>query len=164
MACPSFCTSSWAPRLPCFDSDSSSRFGGRNLSGDLLPSLGATTQQPPKLRKHLVSPYDPRYKYELSHCCMHVCARSRTEFIYFLLACRVWEIFLILLVVYSAWICPLEFAFLRYLPRAPFIVDDVVNGFFAVDIVLTFFVPYVDSKSYLLVDDPKKIAVRYGAS
>jgi len=30
--------------------------------------------------------------------------------------------------------------------------------------VLTFFVPYVDSKSYLLVDDPKKIAVRYGAS
>jgi predicted Abi (CAAX) family protease len=73
---------------------------------------------------------------------------------------RVWEIFLILLVVYSAWICPLEFAFLRYLPRAPFIVDDVVNGFFAVDIVLTFFVPYVDSKSYLLVDDHKKIAVR----
>lgn len=76
------------------------------------------------------------------------------------LICRVWERFLILLVVYSAWICPLEFAFLRYLPRAPFVVDDVVNGFFAVDIILTFFVPYVDKKSYLVVDDPKKIALR----
>ncbi|KAK8453685.1 hypothetical protein SEVIR_5G326800v4 [Setaria viridis] len=138
MARSSSCTSSWARRLPCFDGDSSNRFSGRNLAGDLLPSLGATTQQPPKLRKYLVSPYDPRYK--------------------------VWEIFLILLVVYSAWICPLEFAFLRYLPRAPFVVDDVVNGFFAVDIVLTFFVPYVDSKSHLLVDDPKKIAARYLSS
>ncbi|CAL4947379.1 unnamed protein product [Urochloa decumbens] len=138
MARSSSCTSSWARRLPCFDGDSSNRFSGRNLAGDLLPSLGATTQQPPKLRKYLVSPYDPRYK--------------------------VWEIFLILLVVYSAWICPLEFAFLRYLPRAPFIVDDVVNGFFAVDIVLTFFVPYVDTKSCLLVDDPRKIAVRYLSS
>jgi hypothetical protein len=76
------------------------------------------------------------------------------------LICRVWETFLILLVVYSAWICPLEFAFMRYLPRAPFVVDDVVNAFFAVDIVLTFFVPFVDKKSYLVVDDPKKIALR----
>ncbi|CAO1946030.1 unnamed protein product [Urochloa humidicola] len=138
MARSSSCSSSWAWRPPCFDGDSSNRFRGSNLAGDLLPSLGATMQQPPKLRKHLVSPYDPLYK--------------------------VWEIFLILLVVYSAWICPLEFAFLRYLPRAPFIVDDVVNGFFAVDIVLTFFVPYVDSKSCLLVDDPRKIAVRYLSS
>ncbi|CAD6229775.1 unnamed protein product [Miscanthus lutarioriparius] len=136
MARSSSRTGSWARRLPCCDGDGRNRFGGSNLSRDLLPSLGATAQQPhPRLRKNLVSPYDPRYK--------------------------VWEIFLILLVVYSAWICPLEFAFLRYLPRAPFVVDDVVNGFFAVDIVLTFFVPYVDSKSYLLVDDHKKIAVRY---
>ncbi|KAF8663742.1 hypothetical protein HU200_055066 [Digitaria exilis] len=134
----SSCTSSWARRLPCLDADGSDRFRSRNLSGDLLPSLGPATPLPHELRKHLVSPYDPRYK--------------------------VWEIFLILLVVYSAWICPLEFAFLRYLPRAPFIVDDVVNGFFAIDIVLTFFVPYVDIKSYLLVDDPKKIAVRYLSS
>jgi hypothetical protein len=73
MACPSFCTSAWAPRLPCFDGDISNRFRGRNLSGDLLPSLGATTtQQPPKIRGHLVSPYDPRYQYEFLHCCISV--------------------------------------------------------------------------------------------
>ncbi|TVT97088.1 hypothetical protein EJB05_57687 [Eragrostis curvula] len=133
--------SSWATcLLPCYGGRGSNKLTGCNISGDILPSLGATAHQPPELRKwkYLISPYDPRYK--------------------------VWETFLILLVVYSAWICPLEFAFLRKLPRAPFVVDDVVNGFFAVDIVLTFFVPYVDNKSYQLVDDPKKIAVRYLSS
>ncbi|OAY85139.1 Potassium channel KAT3 [Ananas comosus] len=76
----------------------------------------------------------------------------------------VWEMFLILLVVYSAWICPLEFAFLRYLPSTLFLVDTVVNGFFAVDIILTFFVAFLDRKSYLLVDDPKRIAITYLSS
>lgn len=73
---------------------------------------------------------------------------------------RVWEIFLILLVVYSAWICPFEFAFLRYLPGTLFLVDNIVNIFFATDIVLTFFVAFLDRKTYLLVDDHKRIAVR----
>ena len=67
---------------------------------------------------------------------------------------------MILLVVYSAWVCPFEFAFLRYLPNALFLVDNVVDGFFAIDIVLTFFVAYLDHKSYLLVDNPKRIAAR----
>ncbi|KAL5227465.1 hypothetical protein ABZP36_015730 [Zizania latifolia] len=132
----------WTHCFPCYDdgNGSGNRFSSVvcSFSNDVLPSLGDTTHQPPKLRKYLVSPYDPRYK--------------------------VWEIFLILLVVYSAWICPLEFAFLRYLPSAPFVVDDVVNGFFAVDIMLTFFVPFVDKKTYLLIDDPKKIAIRYLSS
>uniref|UniRef100_A0A0D9V5U0 Potassium channel n=1 Tax=Leersia perrieri TaxID=77586 RepID=A0A0D9V5U0_9ORYZ len=130
----------WPHCFPCYDDgDRGNRFcAASDFSNDLLPSLGATAQQPPKLRKYLVSPYDPRYK--------------------------VWEKFLILLVVYSAWICPLEFAFLRYLPRAPFVVDDVVNGFFAVDIMLTFFVAFVDKKSHHLVNDRKKIAVRYLSS
>lgn len=71
-----------------------------------------------------------------------------------------WETFLIPLVIYSAWVCPFEFSFLRYKPDTLFIVDNVVNGFFVIDIVLTFFVAYVDRKSYLLIDDPKKIATR----
>ncbi|KAM3351457.1 hypothetical protein ACQJBY_023439 [Aegilops geniculata] len=121
--------------FPCYDGDRTGEFSGCNVPNDLLPSLGATAAAQPTAGKYLVSPYGRRY--------------------------RVWETFLILLVVYSAWICPLEFAFLRHLPRAPFVVDDVVNGFFAVDILLTFFVPYVDNKSYLVVDDPKKIALRY---
>ncbi|KAG5517285.1 hypothetical protein RHGRI_037889 [Rhododendron griersonianum] len=70
--------------------------------------------------------------------------------------------FLIVLGVYSAWICPFEFAFLTYKQdHALFIIDNIVNSFFATDIVLTFFVAYLDNQSNLLVDDPKKIATRY---
>ncbi|XP_020705758.1 potassium channel KAT3-like isoform X1 [Dendrobium catenatum] len=108
---------------------------GWSFSTDLLPSLGATINQSTKLRKHIISPYDRRY--------------------------RAWEIFLILLVIYSAWICPFELAFLRYLSKTLFHVDNMVNGFFAIDIVVTFFVAFLDRKSYLLVDDRKTIAVRY---
>lgn len=68
--------------------------------------------------------------------------------------------FLVILVIYSAWVCPFQFAFLTYKQDALFIFDNIVNGFFAIDIILTFFVAYVDSQSYLLVDSRKKIAVR----
>jgi len=73
---------------------------------------------------------------------------------------RAWELVLVVLVIYSAWICPFEFAFLPYKEDALFIIDNIVNGFFAIDIVLTFFVAYLDHHSYLLVDDPKRIAIR----
>ncbi|ERN07024.1 potassium channel KAT3 isoform X1 [Amborella trichopoda] len=106
-----------------------------SLSTELLPSLGARINQRIKLRKPIISPFNPRY--------------------------RAWEIFLIFLVIYSAWICPFEFAFLRYKQDALFIVDNIVNGFFTIDIVLTFFVAYFDHRSYLLIDNPKKIATRY---
>ncbi|CAO2842195.1 unnamed protein product [Amaranthus hypochondriacus] len=68
---------------------------------------------------------------------------------------------LVILVVYSAWICPFQFAFLTYKQDALFVIDHIVNGFFAIDIVLTFFVAYLDTRSYLLIDDHKKIAIRY---
>ena len=49
-----------------------------------------------------------------------------------------------LLVVYTAWASPFEFGYLQT-PRAPLsIIDNVVNGFFAIDIVLTFFVAFLD--------------------
>ncbi|KAG7611967.1 Cyclic nucleotide-binding domain [Arabidopsis suecica] len=105
------------------------------LSADLLPSLGARINQSTKLRKHIISPFNPRY--------------------------RAWEMWLVLLVIYSAWICPFQFAFITYKKDAIFIIDNIVNGFFAIDIILTFFVAYLDSHSYLLVDSPKKIAIRY---
>ncbi|XP_010559246.1 PREDICTED: potassium channel KAT1 [Tarenaya hassleriana] len=105
------------------------------LSADLLPSLGARINHSTKLRKHIISPFDPRY--------------------------RAWEMWLVILVIYSALICPFEFAFITYKNDALSIIDNIVNGFFAIDIVLTFFVAYLDSHSYLLVDSPKKIAIRY---
>ncbi|KAL0321360.1 UNVERIFIED_CONTAM: Potassium channel KAT2 [Sesamum radiatum] len=104
------------------------------FSSDLLPSLGDRINQATKLRRHIVSPFHPHY--------------------------RAWEMFLVLLVIYSAWISPFEFAFLSYKQDVLFIFDNIVNSFFAVDIVLTFFVAYLDSQSYLLVDDPKRIAIR----
>ncbi|KAF6167471.1 hypothetical protein GIB67_031672 [Kingdonia uniflora] len=79
----------------------------------------------------------------------------------FVLHPRAWEMFLIIWVVYSAWICPFQFGFLTYKQDTMFIVDNIINSFFAIDIVLTFFVAYLDRRSYLLVDDHKKIATRY---
>lgn len=78
--------------------------------------------------------------------------------------CRAWETFLIVLVVYTAWVSPFEFGFIQK-PKAPLsVTDNVVNGFFAIDIILTFFVAYLDKASYLLVDDRKKIAWKYASS
>nr|DAD33865.1 TPA_asm: hypothetical protein HUJ06_012716 [Nelumbo nucifera] len=105
------------------------------FSSDLLPSLGARINQETKLRRYIISPFNPHY--------------------------RAWEMFLIVLVIYSAWICPFQFAFLTYKQDTLFIIDNIVNGFFAIDIILTFFVAYLERRSYLLVDNPKKIAVRY---
>uniref|UniRef100_A0A803MJU7 Potassium channel n=1 Tax=Chenopodium quinoa TaxID=63459 RepID=A0A803MJU7_CHEQI len=41
------------------------------------------------------------------------------------------------------------------------IADNIVNGFFAIDIILTFFVAYQDPQTFNLVDDHKMIAWRY---
>lgn len=66
--------------------------------------------------------------------------------------------------VYTAWVSPFEFGFLKK-PQSPLsVTDNVVNGFFAVDIILTFFVAYLDKTTYLLVDEPKKIALKYASS
>lgn len=75
---------------------------------------------------------------------------------------RAWEMFLVVLVVYSAWISPFEFAFLPCKQNnALSIIDNIVNSFFGIDIILTFFVAYLDSQSYLLIDHPKRIAIRW---
>lgn len=66
-----------------------------------------------------------------------------------------------LLVFYTAWVSPFEFGFLDR-PRVPLaVIDNVVNAFFAVDIVVTFFVAYLDKTTYLLIDNPQLIAKRY---
>ncbi|CAA0832331.1 Potassium channel KAT1 [Striga hermonthica] len=105
------------------------------FSNDLIPSLGARINRATKLRKRVISPFNPRY--------------------------RAWQMFLVLMVVYSAWISPFEFAFLPYKQNGLLVTDSIVDTFFAVDIILTFFVAYLDNESYLLVDDHRKIAVRY---
>lgn len=65
------------------------------------------------------------------------------------------------LVLYTAWASPFEFGYLKR-PRKPLsIIDNVVNGFFAIDIILTFFLAYLDKSTYLLVDNRKQIAWKY---
>ncbi|KAL8498140.1 hypothetical protein ACS0TY_021463 [Phlomoides rotata] len=106
-----------------------------SLSTGILPSLGARSNRRVRLRSFIISPYDRNY--------------------------RTWQIFLIFLVIYTAWVSPFELGFLDK-PTGPLpVADNVVNGFFAIDIILTFFVAYLDKKTYLLVDDRKKIAWRY---
>ena len=63
--------------------------------------------------------------------------------------------------MYSAWISPFETAFLHEpIPRSLFIVGNIIHVFFAIDIALTFFVAYKDKRTYMLVYNPKKIALK----
>ena len=40
-------------------------------------------------------------------------------------------------------------------------MDNVVNAIFFFDVILTFFVAYIDKANYVLVDDPRMIAWKY---
>ncbi|KAJ8751510.1 hypothetical protein K2173_016738 [Erythroxylum novogranatense] len=109
-----------------------------SLSTGILPSLGARSNRRVKLRRFIISPFDRRY--------------------------RIWENFLVVLVIYTAWVSPFEFGFIKQTVRALSIADNIVNGFFAIDIVVTFLVAYLDKATYMLIDDPKKIAWKYTSS
>ncbi|KAJ9687452.1 hypothetical protein PVL29_016084 [Vitis rotundifolia] len=118
--------------------DDSKPFNSRNLSKVILPPLGVSSynQNPLAPKGWIISPMDSRY--------------------------RCWETFMVVLVAYSLWIYPFQVAFLKASPnRQLYITDNVVDLFFAVDIVLTFFVAYIDRRTQLLVCDWRKIAVRY---
>ncbi|KAL3729577.1 hypothetical protein ACJRO7_026669 [Eucalyptus globulus] len=120
------------------DSSSSNSLSLKNLSKLILPPLGASTDSQNQIesRGRVVSPMDSRY--------------------------RCWETFMVVLVVYSAWVFPFEVAFLDSSPnRGLYIADNVVDAFFAVDIILTFFVAYIDPRTQLLVRDSRRIATRY---
>ncbi|KAK8529907.1 hypothetical protein V6N13_102797 [Hibiscus sabdariffa] len=109
-----------------------------NLSKLIIPPLGVSgyNQNQINSKGWIISPMDSRY--------------------------RCWETFMVMLVFYSAWVYPFEVAFFSSsTPRNLYIADNIVDLFFAVDIVLTFFVAYIDSRTQLLVRDSKKIAIRY---
>ncbi|XP_060208288.1 potassium channel AKT1-like isoform X2 [Lycium barbarum] len=106
-----------------------------SITSGILPSLGAHSNRKIKLPPHIISPSNPRY--------------------------RAWNGFLVLLVFYTAWASPFQFGFLDR-PHGPIdIIDNIVNLLFAVDIILTFFVAYLDKSTYSMIDDPKRIALRY---
>ncbi|KAH9761000.1 Potassium channel KAT3 [Citrus sinensis] len=107
-----------------------------SVSSSLLPAFGTVVDEGHlRLKKYVIAPYDYRYRW--------------------------WQTFLVVLVVYSAWASPFELAFRKAATGSLLIVDLVVDFFFAADIIFTFFVAYLDKSTYLLVDDHKKIALRY---
>ncbi|XWS54882.1 hypothetical protein CRYUN_Cryun10bG0127700 [Craigia yunnanensis] len=123
---------------PHSDSDEVTSLSLSSLSKLILPPLGVSSyhQNQIKSKGWIISPMDSRY--------------------------RCWETFMVMLRLYSVWVYPFEVAFFSSSPpRKLYIADNIVDLFFAVDIVLTFFVAYIDSRTQLLVRDSKKIAVRY---
>ncbi|KAI3803881.1 hypothetical protein L1987_32045 [Smallanthus sonchifolius] len=117
----------------------------RSLSKVIIPPLGAssdyTQNQINSRYTHIISPMDSKYRY--------------------------WQTLMVLMVAYSAWTYPFEVAFLKasaHTHKQLYIADSVVDLFFAVDIILTFFVAYVDPVTHLLVRHPKSIATRYLSS
>ncbi|KAK1399981.1 Potassium channel [Heracleum sosnowskyi] len=106
-----------------------------SLTTGILPSLGARSNRHVLLRNFIISPYNRIYRF--------------------------WETFLVLFVIYTAWVSPFELGFLHKARPPLSIIDNVVNGFFAIDIALTFFVAYLDTNTYLLIDDRKLIAWKY---
>ncbi|KAK8465492.1 hypothetical protein PHAVU_009G095700 [Phaseolus vulgaris] len=108
------------------------------LSGVPLPSLGAaagSTGPNRRIRPFIVSPYNPYYRF--------------------------WDALLVILVFYTAFVSPFEFGFLNEPTDSLSITDNVVNGLFAIDIVLTFSVAYLDKETYLLEDRPLFICYKY---
>ncbi|KAG9444091.1 hypothetical protein H6P81_015431 [Aristolochia fimbriata] len=112
----------------------------RHISKVILPPLGVSSttlnQTQTDSRVRVITPMGSRY--------------------------RCWEALMVALVAYSAWVYPFEIAFMNCAAKGGlFIADNIVDLFFIVDIVLTFFVAYIDSKTHILVREPRKIAVRY---
>ncbi|XP_002441141.1 potassium channel AKT2 [Sorghum bicolor] len=117
----------------------SGSFNLRNLSKVILPPLGGPSGQSQShggSDKWVISPLDSRYRW--------------------------WDTLMVVLVAYSAWVYPFEVAFMNASPKGGLeVADIVVDLFFAVDIVLTFFVAYIDHRTQLLVRDRRKITLRY---
>ncbi|CAH8309866.1 unnamed protein product [Eruca vesicaria subsp. sativa] len=74
---------------------------------------------------------------------------------------KAWTMFIVLWALYSSFFTPLEFGFFRGLPGNLFILDILGQIAFLVDIVLTFFVAYRDSRTYRMVYRRSSIALRY---
>ncbi|KAJ3677990.1 hypothetical protein LUZ60_001793 [Juncus effusus] len=118
------------------EEEGSGSFNMRSLSKIMLPPLGVSGFGQSDFNTKVISPMDSVY--------------------------RCWETFMVILVFYSAWVYPFEVAFMDSSPKGGlFIADNIVDLFFAIDITLTFFVAYIDTRTQLLVRDRKKITMRY---
>ncbi|CAM6027486.1 unnamed protein product, partial [Sphagnum balticum] len=117
-------------------SRSPSSHANESFQSEFLPALGANVSSTKLINnKYVISPYNSYYRW--------------------------WETWLIVLVGYSAWVSPFEFGFIENPQGALLAVDYAVNAFFGIDIVLTFFVAYLDKRTFVMVDSLKIIAFQY---
>ncbi|XP_031260650.1 potassium channel GORK-like, partial [Pistacia vera] len=72
-----------------------------------------------------------------------------------------WKLFIVINAAYSSFFTALEFGFYRGLPEKLFVLDIANQIAFLVDIVVHFFVAYLDTKSYRMVYSHNLIALRY---
>ncbi|KAK4422318.1 Potassium channel AKT1 [Sesamum alatum] len=129
-----------------------------SISSGILPALGAHSTRRVKLRPSIISPRDPRYRISSSKAALS-CFPQFSDLLS-LVHKNVGSV-PVVLVFYTAWVSPFEFGFNMEPNGVLSILDNVVNGFFFIDIILTFFVAYLDKATYLLIDTPKLIALRY---
>ncbi|XP_024403151.1 potassium channel AKT1 isoform X1 [Physcomitrium patens] len=105
-------------------------------SSGMLPALGSNQSSKDLIsKKYVIHPYNKKYMY--------------------------WQGILIILVFYSSWVAPFEFGFVHNPRGALLAVDNVVNFFFLIDIVLTFFVAYRDNSTFLMECSLRRISFRY---
>ncbi|KAH1131708.1 hypothetical protein J1N35_003086 [Gossypium stocksii] len=130
--------SSTAPQPLPFRRRSTSEMKNKSasVSCSLLPAFGTVVDDGDlHLKRNVIAPYDRRYRW--------------------------WQTFLVGLVIYSAWASIFELTFDKAANGVLLFIDLVVDFFFAIDIILTFFVAYFDTSKFVLVDDHLKIAFRY---
>ncbi|KAE8674391.1 Potassium channel KAT3 [Hibiscus syriacus] len=102
------------------------------VSSSLLPAFGTVVDDGYlNLKKYVIVPDDHIYRW--------------------------WQTFLVALVLYSAWASVFELAFKREARGELLVIDLVVDLFFAIDIVLTFFVAYLDKTTYLMLTITRKL-------
>ena len=64
-------------------------------------------------------------------------------------------------VFWSAWAVPFTWAFLNVGRTHPLsIVDYLIDFLFIIDIAVTFRLAYIEKRTYLVVDEPRRIATR----
>ena len=74
-----------------------------------------------------------------------------------------WDLLVIVLSLYNAFVIPLQFSIPKTFEGAVSIVvfDNIIDIIFYLDIFITFRTQYIDPKSEDLISDSKRIAVNY---
>ncbi|KAG6428608.1 hypothetical protein SASPL_112861 [Salvia splendens] len=103
-----------------------------------LPALGARRNPRYNLRAFAISPHNVYYSG--------------------------WQLLLALLVISSAAVPPAEMVLDNEGWSLLSVADNICNILFGIDIILTFFVAYVDEYTHRIVDDHRKIATKYAIS